>query len=174
MSPSTQLTEGFIRGNGFDLRLAQAGEIRAVAIAAGATATDRLDALEANHLEWWKVHGYGVWIVADPAGESSLGWCGLRPNDTPSDPELMYVIVPTARRLGLATNAAKQVISFAFSNPHIRSIWAATAPSNLASQKVMQRAGMAFERHGQVHGLESVIYRIHRSVAPGSLRYRPE
>ncbi len=174
MSPSTQLTQGFIRGSGFDLRLAQAGEIRAVAIAAGATATDRLDALEANHLEWWNAHGYGVWIVANPGDGSSLGWCGLRPNGTPSEPELMYVIVPSARGRGFASGAAQRIITFAFSGPHIRSIWAATDPSNLASQKVMQRVGMAFERHGQVHGLESVIYRIHRSDAPDSLRYRPE
>jgi RimJ/RimL family protein N-acetyltransferase len=166
MHPSTQLAEGFMRGYGLDLRLAQPGEIRVVAVAAGATATDRLDALEADHLGWWKAHGYGVWIIANPGDGSILGWCGLRPNGTPSEPELMYVTIPSARGRGVASGAAQRIITFAFSGPHIRSIWAATAPSNLPSRKVMERAGMSFERHGQVHGLESMIYRIHRSDAP--------
>ena len=150
---------------GFELHRPRSGEILLVARASGVTeraSLERIASLDANNAACWRDHGYGVWLLVDPSSRLKLGWCGLRAGDTPEDPELMYTLTPPARGKGYATRAARAAVERAFANPAIRSVWACTDINHVASVAVMERAGMAFERQGEVYGVMRLIYRIRR------------
>jgi len=88
---------------------------------------------------------FGLWTINDQETGHLLGFCGLRqPPDGP--PELLYGLLPSAWRKGLATEAASRVLGYAFSELSLREIVAATDAPNLASARVLQRLGMQVER----------------------------
>ncbi|HEV2915295.1 MAG TPA: GNAT family N-acetyltransferase [Pyrinomonadaceae bacterium] len=56
--------------------------------------------------------------------------------------EIGYAIVPAYRGLGLATEAARGLIDYAFSHQHIRMVDAHTLAERNASTRVLEKAGM--------------------------------
>jgi ribosomal-protein-alanine N-acetyltransferase len=124
------------------------------------TTPDRIRQFVENQLSWWKEYSYGLWLIALPATETLAGWCGLRPGDSPNEPELLFGLAVAERRHGIATEAVKSVLAYAFTLPTIQSVWAATNENNLASAAVMKRVGMSFEAQRELDGALSVLYRM--------------
>lgn len=58
--------------------------------------------------------------------------------------EIGYSIAPAYRRQGFATEAARALIDYAFSHPHVTRVDAHTLPERNPSTKVLQAAGMRF------------------------------
>jgi ribosomal-protein-alanine N-acetyltransferase len=56
--------------------------------------------------------------------------------------EIGYSIAPGYRLRGLATEAARAMIDYAFSHPHVTSVDAHTLPERNPSTRVLQRVGM--------------------------------
>jgi RimJ/RimL family protein N-acetyltransferase len=131
-------------------------------IARMAGAAERVAALIRSSAQWWQPHGYGVWVILDPETQLRIGWCGLRPGNRPLEPELLYGLARSVRGRGLAAEAARAVLGFAFALPGVQSVWAATEPSNVASVALMERIGMGFERRDKIDGAESLIYRVRK------------
>ena len=124
------------------------------------TTPDRLTQFVENQLGWWKEYSYGLWLIVLPTTETLAGWCGLRPGDSPNEPELLFGLAASERRHGIATEAVRSVLAYAFALPTIQSVWAATNKNNLASAAVMKRAGMSFKAQQELDGVLSVLYRI--------------
>lgn len=59
--------------------------------------------------------------------------------------EIGYVLAPEYWGNGLVTEAAKKIIEFGFDNMNLVRIQARCFVGNLASERVMQKAGMSFE-----------------------------
>lgn len=82
--------------------------------------------------------------------------------------ELGYLLAPDARGRGLATEAARAAVAFAFDAMDVWRVEAETTPHNLASQAVMRRLGFMFEarlaqRIGGIAGPEdSMLFRLLR------------
>lgn len=94
--------------------------------------------------------------VADPR---AIGFVGLwRREEALSDPELLYGLLPAWWGHGLATEAARAALEYAFRTGRFARIVAATDPPNVASVRVMERLGMTFERRGMLEGRETVFY----------------
>lgn len=151
-----------IRTDRLFLRPAVSDDIESIILAAGARKSERIPAFVSNQSQWWSTLGYGLWVLLNPGDSTLIGWCGLRPGDTPLQPEVLYGLAQAAQGKGYATEALRAVITFAFSVPGVSSVWAATAIGNSASIAVMKRAGMSLERQGELDGVESVIYRANR------------
>jgi len=124
------------------------------------TMAERITQLVESQLSWWQEYSYGLWLIVLPATEKLAGWCGLRPGDRPTEPELLFGLAASERKQGIATEAVRAVLAYAFSLPTIRSVWAATDGNNLKSAAVMQRAGMQFDARRELGGVSSVLYRI--------------
>jgi RimJ/RimL family protein N-acetyltransferase len=97
---------------------------------------------------------------------------GLSPESAPFSAEigLFWAITPTLQRRGIATEAARAVITYAFGTLRLGRILAGTEYANISSIGVMRRLGMRIERNQhsvpewfQVHG---VLERSNR--APGT------
>jgi ribosomal-protein-alanine N-acetyltransferase len=61
---------------------------------------------------------------------------------------------------GLATELACASVHAAFTVLHLPEIVCFTLPTNLASQRVMQKAGFRYEREGAYKDLPHVFYRL--------------
>jgi [ribosomal protein S5]-alanine N-acetyltransferase len=124
------------------------------------TTQERITQFIENQLNWWNEYSYGLWLIVLPTTETLVGWCGLRPGDSPNEPELLFGLAAGERKRGIAAEAVRAVLAYAFALPTIQSVWDATSENNFASAAVMKRAGMSFEAQQELDGVSSVLYRV--------------
>ena len=83
----------------------------------------------------------GLAIIAKDTDEF-IGWCGLdRDQD---NPVLFYWLKASHRGKGLATEAARAVLSYAFTELALIRVNGAAAFENRASRRVMEKIGMEY------------------------------
>jgi len=116
-----------------------------------------------NSLREWATHGLGQWVICLPENDEVMGFCGFRGSEADTPPELLYGLSPTRWGQGLATEAARTVLTYAFNLLGVAQVWAATDPPNVASIRVMERLGMQFDRRGPLNGLDTVFYTLSRA-----------
>jgi ribosomal-protein-alanine N-acetyltransferase len=108
--------------------------------------------------------GLGRWGVFNPENNDFIGVCSLKPADSDSKRiELGYVLHPNYWGRGLATELAKALIFYGFEDKGLTEICACTLHDNLASQKVLLKAGLV--RHGTIfwHGADLPFFKIEKS-----------
>lgn len=80
-----------------------------------------------------------------------IGWCGLDGQYTPGKTVIFYMIDKDYRKKGYATQCACKLLEIAFETFELNSIHGGCYKDNIASYKVMEKAGMlqnAFEENG--------------------------
>jgi [ribosomal protein S5]-alanine N-acetyltransferase len=86
---------------------------------------------------------YGIWAVRFLHQRDLLGMCGLREVRGGSAIEILYSLRPRYWRQGLATEAARAVLMYAFEELGITEIVAYFDDGNVASAGVLRRLGMS-------------------------------
>ena len=104
-------------------------------------------------------HGYGLWAIHQRPGGPVLGFCGCQ-TAAGGEAELLYGLLPAWWGQGLATECAGAVLDHLFGALGRTEAVAMTDVANAASVRVMERLGMAFERRGDHHGLDTLFYRL--------------
>jgi len=106
------------------------------------------DVLPAFLSYYERFDGYGFWAAIERDSQEFLGWFHLRPAPgAPDDePELGYRLRRDAWGRGLATEGARALIEVAFSRLGARRVVAETMTVNVASRRVMEKAGMQLIR----------------------------
>jgi RimJ/RimL family protein N-acetyltransferase len=107
----------------------------------------------------WDEHGFGPWALrvdGEYAGRGGLGWTVI---DDEPNVELAWAIHPDHQGQGLATEVGRAAIEMARDNG-VPLVIAVTMPNNVASQRVMQKLGMTFDRNTQKAGLPHVFYEL--------------
>jgi RimJ/RimL family protein N-acetyltransferase len=119
-----------------------------------------LDGLRTK-IEHWDQHGFGLWLLRDRATGAMVGRGGLQHTFVGgySEVEVGWSIVPERWGQGLATELALLSVDVAFTDLGLHEIVAFTQPDNLASRRVMEKAGFAYERDVIHVGLPHVLYR---------------
>ncbi len=105
---------------------------------------ERVERLVLRQLEHWQTHGYGWWAVAWPADGRLLGWCGFQYLPDTAEVEVGYLLAHAVWGQGLATEAATAAVDFGFTHFPLAEIIGITHPANLASQRVLEKAGLTF------------------------------
>ncbi len=77
-------------------------------------------------------------------GATGAGQVSLSREPEPDTWLIGYWIVPDKWGFGLATECASAVLKLAAGDLGARSVWAGTAPSNHASQRVLSKLGFEF------------------------------
>jgi ribosomal-protein-alanine N-acetyltransferase len=114
----------------------------------------------------WERHGFGMWLMRDRetgemVGRGGLQWTTyVRDLD---DVEVGWSVVPERWGQGLATELANASSEVAFGPLKLEEIVAFTLPDNVASRRVMEKAGFAYDRDILHVGLQHVLYRLRRS-----------
>lgn len=112
----------------------------------------------------WKQHGFGVWAVIYKQTSQLIGHCGL--NFLPNSPEVevLYRFDQSCWNQGIATEATKASIRYGFEEVKLDHIVAITAPEHLASRRVMEKAGLKYEKDAHFYNLDVVYCAIAQEV----------
>ena len=114
------------------------------------------DGLAFIHRQWSRVeNGEGVTqaiVELDTDRAIGLMWVALRPQAHVGG--LGYWVVPSARGQGVATTAVRLVVPWAMGALDLRRLEAWVEPENLASQRVLCRAG--FQQEGRLRNFLTV------------------
>jgi ribosomal-protein-alanine N-acetyltransferase len=102
---------------------------------------------------------FGVYLKEN---RTLIGFCGFRPFFEPPELQLLYGLLPACWSKGLATEAARAMIAFGFQELDLDRVTASADAANAASLRVMEKAGMAFDRRTTMEGLETLFYVAYR------------
>jgi len=113
--------------------------------------------------------GYGFWAAMEKTSHAFLGWFHFRPAaDAPEEIELGYRLQRLAWGKGYATEGAQALIRQGFLELGGPRVVATALASNVASIRVMEKAGLTLEKHFWYKGiLEVVKYALDRDVYVG-------
>ena len=122
--------------------------------------------LETN-VKHWTDHGFGMWMLRDAATSTVIGRAILRHLDVEGvdEVEVGYGFMPEYWGRGLATEIANACVRIGFDRLGLRSMVAITTPPNLASQHVMQKAGLVYERDILHAGIRHRLFRVRSEAA---------
>jgi RimJ/RimL family protein N-acetyltransferase len=120
--------------------------------------------VRADTAKWarhWNEHGYGLWVLFDAETGAPVGRGGLAVTevDGRAETEVAYALFPQWWGRGLATEIALASVDAA-GDAGLTEVVGMTLPTNVASQRVLERVG--FVRAGQTThgGTVHVLYRL--------------
>lgn len=110
----------------------------------------------------WERHGFGPWMLHDSQTAVAVRRGGLQHTHVAGrdEVEVAWAIMPERWGEGLATELALTSIAVAFTELGLTAIVAFTLPNNIASRRVMEKAGFAYEQDTTHVGLPHVLYRV--------------
>jgi len=89
-----------------------------------------------------------------------IGWCGLdHRSQTQANPVLFYLLKAGYWGKGLATEAARAVLDYAFIELDLARVDARAALENVASKRVMEKLGMRYLGLDEVQGYSFTLAR---------------
>jgi RimJ/RimL family protein N-acetyltransferase len=92
--------------------------------------------------------GYGFWAAVEKSTKRFVGWFHFRPEHeaAPDEVELGYRLRRTAWGKGYATEGSRALIDKGFTELGVRRVFASAMVVNVASRRVMEKAGLQFVR----------------------------
>jgi RimJ/RimL family protein N-acetyltransferase len=92
--------------------------------------------------------GFGFWAAIEKPSGEFLGWFCLRPHAEPAGDNvgLGYRLRRATWGQGYATEGSRALIDRAFTTLSVRRVFATTYGENLASRRVMEKAGLRLAR----------------------------
>lgn len=119
----------------------------------------RMDHVD-RHLHPW----FTYFLLVDAQERRALGVCGFKGAPTLfGSVELGYGMQEAARNHGYMTEAVQALIQWAFTHDDCRSVTAETLRDNIASQRVLQKSGLALERSADT----MLFWKIERPILRG-------
>lgn len=91
----------------------------------------------------YQKRGYGMFTLEDRESGEIVGFCGLvHPGGQP-EAEIKYALLPAYWGQGLASEAVPALLAYGAQHHKLTHIIATVDPENLASQRVLLKAGMS-------------------------------
>ncbi|NLC57934.1 MAG: GNAT family N-acetyltransferase [Armatimonadetes bacterium] len=133
-----------------------------VAATLGGVRTDaEVQRFIADSLRHWEEHGFGVWVFRERATGCFVGRAGIRRFQVEGawENEILYALMPAFWGQGYATEIARALVEIAFECLGLADVVSFTLLTNVASRRVMEKAGLRYEREITHAGLPHVLYR---------------
>ncbi|MDI5985348.1 GNAT family N-acetyltransferase [Halomonas sp. M4R5S39] len=124
------------------------------------------EAATRKFIEWclacYESHGVGPWALIDKKDSALIGFCGVGPELVADVEEinLGYRLATRYWNMGLASEAAKAILNYAFGNRQFHSVVVIIEPEHVASLKVAEKAGFAKFDALEFHGRPVRLYRL--------------
>ena len=123
--------------------------------------------------EWFRVteanyakHGYGMFALAQRESGCVVGFAGLVHPGGQVEPEIKYAFLRSHWGFGLASEVVPQLLDYGARVHALRRIIATVALENLASQRVLTKAGMVLaERRLNEDASTTLVYHWHTPSA---------
>lgn len=123
----------------------------------------------------WSHHDYGGWLVTDKTNGQILGDCYLEPEEESGsgEVELGYTLGKAYWGQGVATEAGRAVVRFAFEQTKVERILGVAMPENIGSWRVLEHIGFVYEKKAHFYDLDVAVYAITREqFQPGDFFFR--
>ena len=127
----------------------------------GPVPRETVDEVIASSQRSFGARGFGFFTVRlrdDP--DDVIGFAGLRTFGEAQDVEVLYGLLPAHWGRGLATEAARAILDWAFDTLGLTEIAAGADPPNAASFAVMRRLGMPFWKEMVLDGRPARYHRL--------------
>ena len=98
--------------------------------------------------------GFGFWAVQRRGGPELLGMCGLFKRDTLPEFDVGYAFLPRHRGQGYARESVRGCLRHGHEALGLNRILAITTADNMASQRVLESAGLQLEDKRRLAGEE--------------------
>ncbi len=137
------------------------GNAQVMAMLGGVRSEAETAAWLERNLAHWAEHGFGIWILRDPATGRVAGRAGLRHVQVKglTEVELCYALLPEFWGRGLATDAARACVTIGREWLGLASVVALTRPDNVASLRVLRKAALVLEREVTHAGVPELLFR---------------
>ena len=124
------------------------------------TAAETAASLERN-LAHWDRHGFGIWVLWDSATGRVAGTAGLRHRQVEgaAEVELRCALFPEFWGRGLATDAARACVTIGRDWLGLPAVVALTGRENVASQRMLEKAGLGLEREVMQGEVPQLLFR---------------
>jgi RimJ/RimL family protein N-acetyltransferase len=123
--------------------------------------------LAVTHTNYMK-RGYGMYAVVGKSDGSTIGFCGLVHPGGQVEPEIKYAYLRSHWGRGYASEAAGGMLKYGATSQGMQRIIATAAPENIASHRVLLRAGMhrgALRRNEDGSHTQLFLWQVAQSAA---------
>lgn len=103
-------------------------------------------------------NGFCRWKVVNRSSGEILGSCGFAVLENSNEVDLGYLLRRDAWGNGFATEAVRACMRYGFRNLGFREIIAMTGPENMASQRVLEKAGFIVRGREILQNEEALVY----------------
>jgi RimJ/RimL family protein N-acetyltransferase len=107
--------------------------------------------LREGPMAMYEQYGFGLWRVGRRTDDRFVGMCGLLKRDTLPAVDVGYAFLPEHWGQGYAFEAASATIELGVRKFGLERIIAVVSAHNAASIRVLEKAGMRFERMHPMH-----------------------
>jgi len=141
--------------------VAMLGDPRVGATLGGVASPGEVDALIARAAGHWAEHGFGWYAFTDRETGALVARGGPKTAHVAGrdEVEIGWTVAPDRWGQGLATELGAASLDVAFGPLGLVDVVSFTLPDNVASRRVMEKLGFAFERDTVYAGLPHVLYR---------------
>ena len=116
-------------------------------VGAGVLTKQQAEAFWQKLFEKLYPQGFNIWAVFTKEDSRYVGHAGIYPRPTKKeDWEFVYFLCRSAWGKGYATEIARLIIKYAFEELNLREVYATVDDDHSASIRVLEKAGMNFER----------------------------
>jgi [ribosomal protein S5]-alanine N-acetyltransferase len=153
-----------IRPDDFELLRQLLQNSQVAATLGGLRTDDEVREILSSALAHWDRFGFGRWLWHNRSDGRFVGRAGLNTVeiDDRNEMEVGYALLPEFWGQGLATEMARASVNVAFHDLGLAELVCFTLPTNIASRRVMEKAGFVFERDFVWKNLPHVLYRLKR------------
>jgi RimJ/RimL family protein N-acetyltransferase len=116
------------------------------------TLDDARGFLTQRYIEVYERLGFGIYLVQRREDGIPVGICGLVKRDGLDDVDLGYAFLPQYGSQGYASESARAVLKYAKETLGLKRILGITRPDNAGSIRVLEKAGLKFERMVRLPG----------------------
>jgi len=113
-----------------------------------------------SFIEHWQQRGYGIWAIVESGSSRMVGYCGLRYLDEMNEVEVLYGLAKAYWGQGIATQAAQATVAYGFNVANLDKLIAMALPDNLASRRVIEKAGLQYEKQIYMFNLDVLYYSV--------------
>jgi RimJ/RimL family protein N-acetyltransferase len=143
-APTARLAFRLWRDDDLPLAMALWGDPRVARLVGGPFSDEAVAGKLATELVNQRTHGIAYWPLV--SGGADVGCCGLKPRSAKSL-ELGFYLRVEAWGQGLAAEAARSVIAYAFGPLDVPALFAGHHPDNLGSRRTLEQLGFRYTHH---------------------------
>lgn len=106
---------------------------------------------------------FGYWMIESLEEKDFIGWVALKKLEQTEKTELGYRLLEEHWGKGYASEAASELLKYAFLRLHLKEVVAVALEENVRSLRVLEKLGMKYKKKGRFYGFNCCYYELKRT-----------